>query len=56
MRFLADECCDTGLVAFLRDEGHDLLYISEKNPGAKDEEVLESAYKDNRILLTGFHP
>ena len=52
MRFLADECCDTGLVAFLRDEGHDVQYTFEKDPGAKDEEVLSNAYDDNRILLT----
>ena len=31
MKFLADECCDTGLVASLRDDGHDVLYILGKN-------------------------
>ena len=25
MKFLADECCDTGLIASLRSDGHDVL-------------------------------
>ncbi len=49
---MADECCDTGLVAFLREEGHDVQYTFEKNPGTKDVEVLSNAYDGNRILLT----
>ncbi|MBW2742604.1 MAG: DUF5615 family PIN-like protein, partial [Deltaproteobacteria bacterium] len=40
MRFLADECCDTGLVASLREDGHDVLYVLERNPGVSDDEVL----------------
>lgn len=52
MKFLADECCDTGLVASLRSEGHDVIYIFEENPGASDEEILTTAYRQGRILLT----
>ncbi len=52
MKFLADECCDTGLVASLRDDGHDVLYILDKKPGVPDEEVLLDAYSEGRILLT----
>ena len=52
MRFLADECCDTNLVASLRENGHDVLYIFEKKPGASDDEVLIDAYNEKRILLT----
>ena len=52
MKFLADECCDTGLVASLRDEGHDVLYIFEEKPGVSDEEVLMDGYNEGRILLT----
>ncbi len=52
MKFLADECCDTGLVTSLRDDGHDVLYVLEKKAGVTDEEVLFEAYNDGRILLT----
>ncbi len=52
MKFIVDECCDTGLVASLRFDGHDVLYISEKKPGAPDEEILLDAYNEGRILLT----
>lgn len=52
MRFLADECCDTGLVAELRKAGYDVLYVPEERPGIVDEIVLEKAYRENRILIT----
>jgi len=52
LKFLADECCDTGLVTSLRDDGHDVLYVLEKKAGVTDEEVLFEAYNDGRILIT----
>ena len=52
MEFLADECCDTGLVASLRKDGHDVLYVTEKKAGAIDDEILSDAYKEERILIT----
>ena len=52
MKFLADECCDTGLVASLRKDGHDVLYVTEKKAGAIDDEILSDAYKEERILIT----
>jgi predicted nuclease of predicted toxin-antitoxin system len=52
LKFLADECCDTGLVASLRSDGHDVLYVLEKKAGATDHEVLQDAYNEGRILLT----
>jgi len=27
LKFFADECCDTEMVASLRIEGHDVLYV-----------------------------
>jgi predicted nuclease of predicted toxin-antitoxin system len=50
--FLADECCDTGLVASLREHGHDVFYVLEENAGATDDEILWRAYNENRILIT----
>ena len=52
MKFLADECCDTGLVASLRKDGHDVLYVTEKKAGAIDDEILSDAWKEERILIT----
>ncbi|MFN0313977.1 MAG: DUF5615 family PIN-like protein [Burkholderiales bacterium] len=52
MRFVADECCDAGMVASLRSDGHDIIYISETCAGAVDEAVLHEAYREHRILLT----
>ena len=52
MKFLVDECCDTGLVASLRKDGHDVLYVTEKKAGAIDDEILSDAYKEERILIT----
>ena len=52
MKFLADECCDTGLVASLREDGHDVLYVLEQKTGVSDDEVLREAYDEERILLT----
>lgn len=52
MKFLADECCDAGLVKSLRAAGHDVSYVPEHNAGSSDDEVLLMAYNEERILLT----
>lgn len=52
MKFLADECCDRGIVNALRDDGHDVFYVVESLQGSTDELVLKEAYEDGRILLT----
>ena len=52
LKFLADECCDMGLVAMLRLDGHDVLYVLEKKAGVEDDEVFQDAYNKERILLT----
>ncbi len=52
MLFLADESCDFGVVAALRDAGHDVSAIVEISPGAEDEVVLALARSESRVLLT----
>ena len=52
MKFIADECCDTGIVISLRREGHDVFYVLEEEPGLRDEVVLQRAYVERRTLLT----
>ena len=52
LKFLADECCDLGLVTLLRAEGHDVRYQLEEKPSALDHDILEDAYKQERVLST----
>src|SRR5260370_36010113 len=52
MRFLADECCDFAAVRSLRAQGHDVLAVSEFQHSSVDQEVMELALKENRILLS----
>jgi predicted nuclease of predicted toxin-antitoxin system len=52
MLILADENCDTLLVARLRAAGHHVAHILEQAPGTPDETILGAAVAQNRILLT----
>jgi len=52
MKFLVDECCDAGTVTFLKQDGHDVLYVMEFEPGALDKNILEKAFTEDRILIT----
>lgn len=52
MKFMADECCDARVVAGLRSDGHDVGYVLEIAPGIADEQVLELAFQQGRVLLT----
>jgi len=52
VKFLADECCDAGIVARLRTAGHDVFYVPEQHAGISDDEVLQTSFRESRILLT----
>ena len=52
MKFLADECCEASLIAHLRKDGHDVVYVLESMRGATDAEILRRAFEEKRILLT----
>src|SRR5262249_10512416 len=52
MHLLADESCAGSVIRALREAGHNLVAISEVAKGATDEQVLERAYSDKRILIT----
>lgn len=52
MRFLADESCDFAVVRTLRAEGHDVLAVGEFQQRSVDQEVMELAVAEDRILLT----
>jgi predicted nuclease of predicted toxin-antitoxin system len=51
-RFLADESCAIPVIRVLRDAGHDITAIAEDSPGITDENVIEIALRDHRILIT----
>jgi predicted nuclease of predicted toxin-antitoxin system len=52
MDFVADESCAGPVIRALREAGHDLVAIAEVAKGATDEQVLELAVKQKRVLLT----
>jgi len=52
MKFLSDENISTKVVSNLRDKGMDIVSVKEITAGLGDEAVLETANKQNRILLT----
>ncbi len=47
MNLLTDESVEALVVDRLREEGHDLLYVAELEPGISDEIVLNRANESN---------
>ena|SRR2546423_6941636 len=52
MNFVADESCAGPVIQALREAGHDVVAIAEIAKGATDDQVLERALKDKRVLIT----
>jgi predicted nuclease of predicted toxin-antitoxin system len=52
MKFLADENMDVAIVDRLRQEGHQVWYVVEMEPGIADNEVLALANLEGAILIT----
>lgn len=52
MKIVADESVDGGIVWLLRQEGHDVVYIAELDPGISDEIVLSIASESGVLLVT----
>jgi predicted nuclease of predicted toxin-antitoxin system len=52
VKLLGDEGVDAAIVARLRADGHDVVYVAELSPSITDEAVLELANGDERILVT----
>jgi predicted nuclease of predicted toxin-antitoxin system len=52
MTFFADESVDRQIVERLRDDGHEVLYVVELDPGILDEEVLARANEHKAVLIT----
>ena len=52
MKILADECCPANMVAALRNDGHDVVYVAETAPSTKDTNIIAWALREQRILVT----
>ncbi len=52
MKWTADENLEAPIVQALRHDGHDVRYASEVSPGAPDDQVLDAAVQDGRVVLT----
>ena len=52
MNFLADEGCAGPVILALRDAGHDVGAIAEVAKGAPDEQALDRAVNEKRVLIT----
>jgi predicted nuclease of predicted toxin-antitoxin system len=52
MRFVVDECTGPAVGRWLVSQGHDVLSIYDQARGISDDEVLERAHAEGRILIT----
>ncbi len=52
MNLLADEGVERQIVERLRQEGHDVWYIAEMEPGIDDEVILAQANAKQALLVT----
>ncbi len=52
MKFLANENFPFPSIKFLRENGYEIISISEESSGIADSEVLQKASAENLIILT----
>ncbi len=52
MRYLMDENMYGGVVAQLREAGHDIAWVAEDSPSSADPNVLARASREDRVLVT----
>lgn len=52
MILLADESVEKQIVEQLRNDGHNVEYISEMSPGVSDNIVLQTAAEKKALLIT----
>lgn len=52
MRVLLDTCVWGGACQELRAEGHDVIWAGEWPQDPGDDEILEHAYREKRVLVT----
>lgn len=52
MRLLLDACIWGGAVAYLEESGHDVVWVGDWSEDPGDDEILATASRDRRILIT----
>ena len=52
LKFIIDESSGVTLSSVLSSLGHDCINIAQMKPGIEDHEILDLAFKENRILIT----
>ena len=52
VKFLVDECTGKRLSNLLNAAGYDAIFVGDWKPSASDEEVLDKANKERRVLIT----
>lgn len=52
MRFLVDECAGPAVAKWLREQQHDVFSVYDEARGLKDDNIIEQAFAENRILIT----
>lgn len=52
MKFIANENFLKASFLILKDLGYDIQHIGETNPSITDEEVIEIATSENRVIIT----
>ncbi|MCR4419326.1 MAG: DUF5615 family PIN-like protein [Clostridia bacterium] len=52
MRFLVDVWAGTKLAIWLRELGHDVAEVRSRNPQMGDDEVLQWAAEEKRVVVT----
>jgi predicted nuclease of predicted toxin-antitoxin system len=52
MKLMVDEGVDAPIVERLRKDGYDVWYVAETHSGITDEEILEKAQNEERLLIT----
>lgn len=52
MRLLADENIERPIVHWLREQGHDVLWVPESLASATDSQIVEVARVESRVIVT----
>ena len=52
MKFLIDVCAGQTIGDWLAQQGHDVLFVRDRNPRMGDDEILVWDYSEKRIVVT----
>jgi len=52
MRFLTDVNASGALAQWLQDMGHDVIQVADRDAGLSDDEILQWAVQERRIVVT----